>query len=108
MRQAPARWTGGLALSGLLALGGCVDMFTEGPLVAAPRWTGTTTAGPATIPECAPMKVDVAIYENEWILGPYALDFLAIDARFALGRHAGTVTHHDVTFGMMRAPIALP
>jgi hypothetical protein len=61
-RAAHCRW--GLLGLGLLALGGCVDMFTEGPLVAAPRWTGTTTAGPATIAECAPMNVDVAIYED--------------------------------------------
>jgi hypothetical protein len=54
----------GLLGLGLLALGGCVDMFTEGPIVAAPRWTGTTTAGPAEIAECAPMAVDVAIVQD--------------------------------------------
>jgi len=54
----------GLLGLGLLAVSGCVDMFTEGPLGAAPRWTGTTTAGLAEIAECGPMAVDVAVVQD--------------------------------------------
>jgi hypothetical protein len=73
MDRVRARWSGCLALLGLLSLGGCVDMFTGGPLVAAPRWTGITTAGPIDIAECAPMAVDVAVYEDPLYL-PYLVD----------------------------------
>lgn len=64
MRQVPARWTGGLALSGLLALGGCVDMLTGAPPGVSRTWRGTTTAGPAVLPECAPQRVEVALYDH--------------------------------------------
>lgn len=64
MTLADVRRIGRCTLLGLLAVGGCVDMVTTGSSVPAPRWTGTTTAGPATIAECAPMAMDVAIYED--------------------------------------------
>jgi hypothetical protein len=41
------------------------------------------------------IEVDVAIYENSWILGPYSLDFLSVSQRFMLSHHAGTVDKHD-------------
>jgi hypothetical protein len=41
------------------------------------------------------IEVDVAIYENSWIIGPYSLDFLSVSQRFMLSRHAGTVEKHD-------------
>jgi hypothetical protein len=55
-----------MGLVGLLAMGGCVDMFTGDPPATAPtaRWRGVTTAGPPTIPECAPMRLNLAIYEH--------------------------------------------
>jgi hypothetical protein len=43
----------------------------------------------------AKIDVDVAIYENSWIIGPYPLDFLSISQSFQLARHAGTVEKHD-------------
>ena len=43
----------------------------------------------------ARVKVDVSVYENTWILGPYALDFLAISRSFQLSHHAGTVAQHS-------------
>lgn len=39
--------------------------------------------------------IDVAIYEHQWIIGPFALDFLAVSQSFMLGRHDGTVAEHD-------------
>jgi hypothetical protein len=41
------------------------------------------------------VDLDVAIYEHQWILGPFALDFLAIGKSFMLTRHDGTVASHD-------------
>lgn len=64
MTLANARWIGRSALIGLLALGGCVDMFTTGSNVPAPHWSGTTTAGPETIAECAPMAIEVEIRDE--------------------------------------------
>jgi len=52
----------------------------------------------------AKVGVDVAIYENEWIIGPYALDFLAIEANFQLGHHSGTIAKHDVLLFQTLAP----
>jgi hypothetical protein len=43
----------------------------------------------------AKIDLDVAIYEHQWILGPFALDFLAVSKSFVLGRHDGTVASHD-------------
>jgi hypothetical protein len=43
----------------------------------------------------AKVKVDVAIYENQWILGPYPLDFLSVAHSFSLTHHTGTVAEHD-------------
>lgn len=73
MKLAHAGRIGCLVLAGLLFLGGCVDMFTGRPLTEMPRWTGTTTAGPIDIPECAPMAVDVTIFEDPLYL-PYLVD----------------------------------
>lgn len=52
----------------LLLLGGCVDMFTADPSVATARWTGTSTAGAAEYAECAPMTLDVAIWDDPLFL----------------------------------------
>jgi hypothetical protein len=41
------------------------------------------------------IDLDVAVYENQWIIGPYALDFLAIAQNFQLDHHDGTVANHD-------------
>lgn len=43
----------------------------------------------------AKVKVDVAVYEKTWTLGPYALGFLSISKSFQLSRHDGTVAQHD-------------
>lgn len=43
----------------------------------------------------AKVAVDVGIYDNDWTLGPWALDFLSISKGFELKRHAGTVERHD-------------
>src|SRR6185503_10339185 len=43
----------------------------------------------------AKIDLDVAIYEHQWILGPFALDFLAVSKSFVLTRHDGTVANHD-------------
>lgn len=43
----------------------------------------------------AKVDLDVAVYEHQWIIGPYALDFLAIAQNFQLGHHDGTVASHD-------------
>lgn len=40
------------------------------------------------------LEVDVAIYENDWILGPWAIDQLAVSVGFTLPHHAGTVDKH--------------
>ena len=47
------------AAVGALALGGCVDMFTDNPPGGAARFRGVTTAGAPGFPECAPMALDV-------------------------------------------------
>ncbi|MFO0635760.1 MAG: hypothetical protein U0168_23210 [Nannocystaceae bacterium] len=39
--------------------------------------------------------VDVGVWDHDWIIGPYALDFLSISQGFVLGRHPGTVAQHD-------------
>jgi hypothetical protein len=36
----------------------------------------------------------VAIYENDWILGPWAIDALSVAVGFELPHHAGTVDRH--------------
>lgn len=64
MRHEGACWRMGLMGLGLLALGGCVDMFISTSPEGAARWRGTTTAGPVAIPECAPMAIDLAIHED--------------------------------------------
>lgn len=66
MSQAGAGRMGRIGLVGLLAMGGCVDMFTGDAPATAPtvRWSGVTTAGPVTIAECAPMRLDLTIYEH--------------------------------------------
>lgn len=43
----------------------------------------------------AKVGVDVWVYENDWTLGPYALDFLSISQSFMFGHHDGTVKSHD-------------
>jgi len=43
----------------------------------------------------AKVGVDVGIYENDWTLGPWALDFLAVSASFQLEHHARTVAAHE-------------
>lgn len=56
----------------------------------------------------ARVNVDVAIYENTWTLGPYALDFLAISRSFQLTRHDGTVANHDYEVFKSDAPVLDP
>lgn len=46
----------------MLALGGCVDMFTPSQPPSTTRWSGVTTAGAADIPECRPFALDVALF----------------------------------------------
>lgn len=41
------------------------------------------------------IDLDVAVYERQFIIGPYPLDFLAIAHSFELGHHAGTTASHD-------------
>ncbi|HWB78895.1 MAG TPA: hypothetical protein VG755_28230 [Nannocystaceae bacterium] len=41
------------------------------------------------------IDLDVSIYEHQWILGPFPLDFLAVAKTFNLTRHDGTVANHD-------------
>lgn len=41
------------------------------------------------------IDLDVSIYEHQWILGPFPLDFLAIAKSFTLTQHDGTVGSHD-------------
>jgi hypothetical protein len=41
------------------------------------------------------IEVDVAIYEDSWTLGPWALSFLSVSTSFMLQHHAGTVDKHD-------------
>ncbi|MEK0085591.1 hypothetical protein [Benzoatithermus flavus] len=68
-----------LALGCLLALAGCVDMFTasSAPVIArwqgdtrpAPEgtaivWHGTTTAGSTTAAVCAPLAFDVTVHRD--------------------------------------------
>lgn len=43
----------------------------------------------------AKVGIDVWVYEKDWTLGPWALDFLSISQSFQLGHHDGTVSHHD-------------
>ncbi|HEY8378825.1 MAG TPA: hypothetical protein VIK91_20175, partial [Nannocystis sp.] len=43
----------------------------------------------------AKVKLDVAILQKTWILGPWTLGFLSISQNFELGHHAGTVSKHD-------------
>jgi hypothetical protein len=64
--QAPRAWLWGLL--GAAALGGCADLFIGDPPPSAERWRGTTTAGPAVIDGCAPLAVDVAIYQDPFSL----------------------------------------
>jgi hypothetical protein len=40
------------------------------------------------------LEVDVAIYENDWTLGPWNIDQLAVSVGFELPHHAGTVDKH--------------
>jgi hypothetical protein len=51
-----------------LALGGCVDMFTDNPPGGAARFRGVTTAGVVDIPECAPFALDVGVFPEPWYL----------------------------------------
>lgn len=53
-----------VCLGGALALGGCVDMFTTDVPPGSARWQGTTTAGPAQLAECAPMRLDLAVHDH--------------------------------------------
>jgi hypothetical protein len=41
------------------------------------------------------IDLDVAVYERQFIIGPYPLDFLAIAHSFELGHHDGTTASHD-------------
>jgi hypothetical protein len=41
------------------------------------------------------IDIDVAVYERQFIVGPYPLDFLAIARSFELSHHSGTVANHD-------------
>ena len=43
----------------------------------------------------AQVGIDVWVYEKDWTLGPWALDFLSISKSFQLDHHDGTVSHHD-------------
>ena len=54
--------------AGVLALGGCVDMFTDNPPGGAARFRGVTTAGAPGSPECAPMALDVGVFAEPWYL----------------------------------------
>jgi hypothetical protein len=54
--------------AGVLALGGCVDMFTDNPPGGAARFRGVTTAGAPGFPECAPMALDVGVLAESWYL----------------------------------------
>jgi hypothetical protein len=50
-------------LAAFAALGGCVDMFTQAPSDAPATWSGTTTAGNTTFPECGPFLFELAQYQ---------------------------------------------
>lgn len=63
-----------------------------GVLLSDPRYTFDVRFTPKLR---AKVDVDVAVYENQWILGPYALDFLSVAPTFELGHHDGTVASHD-------------
>ncbi|HEX6015381.1 MAG TPA: hypothetical protein VFY87_26995 [Geminicoccaceae bacterium] len=52
--------------AGALALGGCVDMFTDNPPGGAARFRGVTSAGATGFPECAPMALDVGVFPERW------------------------------------------
>lgn len=56
----------------------------------------------------AKVGVDVAVYEHTWTIGPFPLDFLAIEATFQLGRHAGTVASHNYQLFEGIGPIIQP
>ncbi len=87
---------------------GTFALNNRNPLVfTATRTPGTTTAGfrldqPTygfdirVMPKLrAKVKVDVAVYEKTWTLGPWNLGFLSIARNFQLSHHAGTVALHD-------------
>jgi hypothetical protein len=57
-----------MGAAGVLALGGCVDMFTDNPPGGAARFRGVTTAGAPGLPECAPMALDVGVFTEPWYL----------------------------------------
>jgi hypothetical protein len=80
----------GLVGFGLLVLGGCVDMFTGRPPEGTARWRGTTSAGPVAIPECAPMAIDLAIYEHPLYM-PALVDGRAYPMDLATGIWPRTV-----------------
>lgn len=53
------------------------------------------------------IDLDVGVYDRQWILGPYALDFLAISQNFQLSHHSGTVTHHDYAVFETEPPVVM-
>jgi hypothetical protein len=55
-------------VAGFLALGGCVDMFTDNPPGGAARFRGVTSAGAAGFPECAPMALDIGVFPERWFV----------------------------------------
>lgn len=54
------------------------------------------------------VDLDVAVYEHQWIIGPYALDFLSISQSFWLDHHDGTVAQHDYAVFDNGLVVALP
>lgn len=43
----------------------------------------------------ANVGVDVGVWDKEWTLGPYPIDFLSVSPSFVLDHHDGTVTSHS-------------
>ena len=73
-----------LVLAGALALSGCAAFVTDEPPPSAERWQGTTTAGPAGIPLCGPMVVDLAVYRDP-LYRPRLADGLAVPTAAPVG-----------------------
>ncbi len=64
MPRSSARFLPAAAVAAMLALGGCVDMFTPAQPPATTRWTGLTTAGTADLAECQPFDLQVDLFQE--------------------------------------------